>query len=179
MTKLDRVRFEPKSPTAVSDCVRDLKDRARGMYLKAATKTELVELWQSLALDESLNLLKHYCGVHGLYYRPGEKTTNAIKKSLRTYGLALTARYIYSSVWFSKKQANEAGYSDLRAFNQVYGNLSFWVDDPRARTYTAHPFTRKDGVFSEPPIVSVFSEFFLEPHGINYLSSAVAINKDD
>jgi len=170
----DRIHFKPKHKTAVSSCIRELKNRARDMYTDEVSKIDLIEVWQNLALDESFNILEHYCEVHGLYYRPGEKTTNAIKKSLRKYGLALTARYIYNAVWYSKKQANESGYGNLRAFNQIYGNLVFWIDDPRARTYTAYPFTRKDGVFSEPPSVSVFSEFFLEPNGIDYLNTAIA-----
>jgi len=169
----DRIHFKPKNKTVLSNCIRELKNKALGMYTDEESKAELIEVWQNLALDESFNILEYYCEVHGLYYRPGEKTTNAIKKSLRKYGLALTARYIYNSVWYSKKQANESGYGNLRAFNQVYGNLIFWIDDPRARTYTAHPFTRKDGVFSEPPSVSVFSEFFLEPNGIDYLNTAI------
>jgi len=130
-------------------------------------------------LDEAVKVLHHYCALHSIVCRPGTKTENSIKKSLRLYGLALTARYIHNAVWFSRKQSNEAGYNNHRAFSQVYGNLNFWIDDPRARTYTAHPFIRKDGFFSESDTVALFSKFFLEPHNLNYLNSPITSTELD
>ena len=118
----------------------------------------------------------YYCQIPDIAYKPGDKTNQAIRRSLSKFGLAQTARFIYNSVWYSRKQANEAGYNNHRAFNQIYGNLNFWVDDSRARTYTAYPFVRKDGVLNEPKEVAIFNRTFLEPHGIDYFVDPISIS---
>jgi len=132
-------------------------------------------MWESLAQKEATSVLEHYCGVHDVHCTPGEQIIAAVKRSLNRYGLAQTARYICNAVRRAANYASENGHNRYRAFTFIYGNLNFWIDDPRARTYNAPPFNRTEYLLSEPKSVTTFSRFFLERNGISYFSHPISM----
>ncbi|UZE97623.1 hypothetical protein [Alkalimarinus alittae] len=135
----------------------------------------VVDVWGELALQEALNLLMHYCEVFKLTYRPGEQTISSIKRSLNRYGLAQTARYIYNAVKRAHTYGLEKNFDRTRSFNLIYGNLNFWIDDERARTWNAPPFNRGEQVLTEPKSSIIFSHSFLEPHGLDFFCSPINV----
>jgi hypothetical protein len=167
--------YEPGTLGGENEVSSLLKTRAFQMFLHEEFRLEVVELWMELALSEALMILAHYCNQHEIPYRPGEKTISAVRKSLRKYGLAQTARYILNAVRFASRCAVEQRLSGREAFNRIYGSLNFWIDDDRARDYTASPFTRKVGVFEETKSVIVFSSSFLELHDIDYFKDPIKL----
>lgn len=171
------LRFTLISHDSIQRVLLKLKALTKTCLLDEIKQSSVIELWHQFALREAQDVLMHYCKVHEIAYRPGDKTNQAIRRSLSKFGLAQTARYIYNSVWYSRKQANESGYNNYRAFNQIYGNLNFWIDDPRARTYTAYPFVRKDGVLNESQEVAIFNRSFLEPHGVDYFIDPISTER--
>jgi len=152
----------------------ELRHQAAKIALHTERSVELVNLWANLTLDEALGVLRYFCQKYKLSYRPGEKTISTIRKSLCKYGLAQTARYICNAAKHAKFVGLEKGYDSRRSFNLIYSNLNFWVDDERARSYTAKPFNRKTEVLCEPPTAIVFSHSFLDIHGIDYFKDPVS-----
>ena len=153
--------------------VQSLKKLAINKFFEPNSQFEAIELWGELALLEALGCLQHYCEVYKLAYTPGQKTMSSIKRSLTRYGLAQTARYIYNAVKLSHSYGLEQGYDRKRTFNLIYGNLNFLIDDERVRTWNLKPFNRSERVLSEPLETIVFSHSFLEPHGIDFLTSPI------
>lgn len=153
-----------------ADLLAVLKRKA----LKAAStmegQIELVELWSELALEEALGVLKHYCVVYKIQYRPGETILSTIKRCLNKYGLAQTARYIFNSAKNAHSYAAEKGISGAHVFNCINGSLNFWMDDEKCRTWNAPPFSRSKGILEEPKYTIVFSHSFLEAYGVDFFT---------
>lgn len=147
-----------------------LKKRA----LKTATtmdgQIELVEIWSELALQEALNVLKHYCTVFSLPYRPGETIVSTVKRCLNKYGLAQSARYIYNSTKNAHTYALEKGISGPQAFNSINGSINFWMDNEKCRNWHAPPFSRGREVLEEPQHTIVFTHSFLENYGVDFFT---------
>mgnify|MGYP000459916675 CR=1 FL=1 len=162
------------SPNVV---VQSLKKLAISKFLEPSSQFETIELWGELALLEALGCLQHYCEVYKLAYNPGQKTMSSIKRSLTRYGLAQTARYIYNAVKLSHSYGLEQGYDRKRTFNLIYGKLNFLIDDERVRTWNLKPFNRSESVLSEPLETIIFSHSFLEPHGIDFLTSPIIVKQ--
>ena len=180
--KWSLIKFKFKSFDILIETITKLKFAALSQIRNDLGVMEILELWENLAHQEAVGVLEYYCDVHDIYYQHEDKIHSAIRRSLKRYGLAQTARYIYNAVWNARKYSSEQSYNKYRAFTFIYGNLNFWVEDERAQAYNAQPFVRTDKLLSEPASASVFSRFFLEPHGINYFSDTVSIdslsNKD-
>lgn len=153
---------------------QSLKELAGQSVLNADRNMEIRDLWAYLALDEALGVLNHYLNVFNLRGHAGDQTISAIRKGLRKYGLAQTARFIYNAVKRAHVRGLEQGYTPGRAFSLVCGNINFWLDDFRARAYNAPPFFRKEPVLGEPLKVTVFAHSFLELHGIDYFTDCIA-----
>jgi len=158
------------SPSVVA---QSLKKLAINKFLEPDSQFDVIELWSELALLEALRCLQHYCEVYKLAYNPGQKTMSCIKRSLTRYGLAQTARYIYTAVKQSHTYGLEQGYDRKRTFNLIYGKLNFLIDDERVRTWNLKPFNRSNSVLSEPQETIIFSHSFLEPHGIDFLTCPI------
>lgn len=156
-----------------SEALKELKRIARTCALTPDSFTDILEVWAKLALEEALSVMRHYCEVYGLPYRPGEKTVSAVQKSLNRYGLAQTACYIYHAVKRAQNKGKEERKTGRESFNKIYGFLCFWLDDPRARDYNAPPFNRGTTVLPEPRTAIVFSHTFLEWYGVNYFSTPI------
>lgn len=160
-----------------SDAISKLKLQAMKKTLDPDERLDVLTLWGELALDEAMQLLKHYCGVYNLQYQPGEKTISSIKRSLRKYGLAQTARYIYNAVKRSQNYALEKGYDRRRAFNLVRGNLDFWIDDIRTKDWSTPPFNRGSDILCETKKTIVFSHSFLEAHDVDYFTAPINLKE--
>jgi len=152
------------------ELLAELKNRALRIAGSADGQIELIEIWSELALKEALNVLKHYCSVFSLPYRPGETTVSTIKRCLNRFGLAQTARYIYNSTKNAHTYALENDISGTRAFNSINGSINFWMDDERCRSWHAPPFSRGSDVLVEPNYTIVFTHSFLQNHGIDYFT---------
>ena len=172
----DRLSFEPGSINIIHSATTQLKAQGRALANSQKSSWEIVDIWEGLAINETLSVLEFYCQKHGVCYCPGELTLAAIQRSLNRFGLAQTSRYVCNSVRRAKTVASETGASPRKAFNFIYGNLNFWLDDERARTYNAPPFLRMDGVLSEPILVTIFAHVFLEANGINYFRDPISIS---
>jgi len=172
----ERITYIINSNISADETIKELKHHAAKCVLNEDMSIELAALWADLALDEALTVLKHYCDVFRLSYRPGEQTISSIRKSLSKYGLAQTARYIYNSVKYAHTTCLEKNYDSRRSFNLIYGNLNFWIDDERARTWNAPAFNRGAEVLCEPQSSIAFSHSFLDIHGIDYFKDPIRIN---
>lgn len=164
------LEFSVKTNEEVAQIFARLKLIALSQVRKDLGALNVIEIWESLAFNEALNVLEYYCEVYDIHYTEDDIIISEIKRSLTKYGLAQTARYIYNAVKRARNYATESGQSRYRAFTFIYRNLNFWVEDPRARTYHAPPFNRSEHVLAEPKDVEIFSRFFLEKNGICYFS---------
>jgi hypothetical protein len=171
----DKIEFTIQSAGSSIQLLARLKLVALNQVRNDLGAIKLLEAWESLAQKEAIGVLEHYCGVHDIYCTPGEHTIAALKRSLNRYGLAQTARYIYYAVRNARNYSSENGFDRHRAFTFIYGNLNFWIEDSRARTYNAPPFSRRENVLAEPEDVSIFSRFFLEQNGISYFTDPISM----
>ncbi len=171
----ERIKFEVQNVDELTKSLTKLKLVALNQIRDELRVINVLEVWETFTLKEAISVLEHYCDVHDIHCTPGENTVSAIKRSLNRYGLAQTAKYIYQAVWRARKYATENNLNKFRAFNLIYGSLNFWIEDPRARTYNAPPFSRSENILSEPEEVSVFSRYFLEQNDINYFTDPVSI----
>lgn len=171
----DSIDYEVIKNVDLTGSLSKLKIKARNLIRTDIGAISVLDLWESLAESEAIGVLQHYCDVHDICCTPGEQTRTAIKRSLTRYGLALTARYIYNAVWNARKYSSEKGFDRHRAFTFIYGNLNFWIEDPRAREYSAPPFSRTEQVLSEPSNVSIFAQYFMEPNSVNYFTDPVSL----
>lgn len=171
----DSISFEFQGGDQINQILTQLKLKALNQSNTQSGALNVLEIWESLAQEEALSVLEYYCHAHDINYSPGAQTIEAIKRSLNRYGLALTARYIYHSVWRARKYASENNFNRFRAFSFIYGNLNFWIEDPRARTYKADPFRRTEKLLAESDTVAVFSSFFLERNGISYFTDSISM----
>lgn len=172
----DNIEFIIQKVDNLIQPLTKLKLAAKNQVRNDLGVINVLEKWESLAQKEAIGVLEHYCNVHDIYCTPGEHTIAAITRSLSRYGLAQTARYIYSAVWNARKYSSDNGLNRYRAFTFIYRNLNFWIEDPRARTYTAPPFSRSENVLSEPKDVSIFSRFFLERNSISYFTDPISMD---
>jgi len=171
----ESIVFKVRNADDLVHTLSDLKLSALNLANSQAGALDVLEMWESLAKEEALSVLEHYCGVHDVHCTPGEQTIAAVKRSLSRYGLAQTARYICNAVRRAATYAAENGHNRYRAFSFIYGNLNFWIDDPRARNYNAPPFNRTEYLLCEPKSVTAFSRFFLERNGISYFSDPISM----
>ena len=171
----DSIEFIVQSADELTESLTKLKFLALNQVRDDLRVINVLEAWETFTLKEAVGVLEHYCEVHNIHCTPGENTISAIKLSLKRYGLAQTSRYIYHSVWNARRYSSENGFNKFRAFTFIYGNLNFWIDDPRARTYKAPPFSRRENTLSEPDEVAIFSRFFLEQNEINYFTDPVSM----
>lgn len=165
---------------SINTCLQlksELKQRAIEMMEESSGRVDILNTWEELTLEEALGVMEHYCLVYDMTFSPGKDTTAAVKRLLKRFGLAQTCRYILNSVRRAHNKAAEKGYAKYRAFNLIYGNLCFWLDDERARTYNAPPFGRDEKVLAEPESASFFMDFFLEDYEIRYFTDPVSINR--
>jgi len=174
-TDWESIVFTVNNEDELAHTLSDLKLSALNLSSSQNGALDVLEMWESLAKEEALSVLEHYCGAHDVHCNPGEQTIAAVKRSLNRYGLAQTARYICNAVRRAASYAAENGHNRYRAFSFIYGNLNFWIDDPRARTYNAPPFNRTEYLLSEPKSVSAFSRFFLERNAISYFSDPISM----
>jgi hypothetical protein len=170
------IGFKLNSDDDLVQFLADLKVSAIDRARNKVGAIGVLELWEFFAEDEAFGVLEHYCGVHNIYCVSDEKIRAVIIRSLSRYGLALTARYIYSAVWNARKYASEKGYDRYRAFSLIYRNMNFWIEDPRAREYNAPPLIRSEQVLIEPKKVTIFSRLFMEQIGVSYFSDPVAFD---
>jgi len=152
------------------ELLAELKNKALRIASSTDGQIELIEIWSELALEEALTVLKHYCSVFSLPYRPGETIISTVKRCLNRYGLAQTARYIYNSTKNAHTYALENEISGVRAFNSINGGINFWMDDERCRSWHAPPFSRGNEVLLEPSYTIVFTHSFLQNHGVDYFT---------
>ncbi len=171
----EKIIFKIRDSNELVDVISNLKLRALDSINSQTGSLDTLEVWESLAQEEALNVLEHYCRAHDIHCSPSDQTIAAIKRSLNRYGLAQTARYVCKAVRRAASYASENNYNRYRAFTLIYGNLNFWIDDPRARNYNAPPFNRTENLLSEPISVSVFSRFFLERNEISYFSDPISM----
>ncbi len=171
----DKIQFIVQSTDELTESLTKLKLLALNQVHDELRVINVLEAWETFTLKEAVGVLEHYCYVHDIQCTPGDNTISAIKLSLKRYGLAQTARYIYHAVWNARKYSSENNFNRFRAFTFIYGSLNFWIEDPRARTYNAPPFTRKEDTLSEPEDVAIFSRFFLEQNDISYFTDPVSI----
>lgn len=171
----DNIEFIIQNTDELTESLTKLKLLALNQVSDDLRVINVLEAWETFTLKEAIGVLEHYCDIHDIHCTPGENTVTAIKRSLNRYGLAQTARYIYSAVWNARRYSSENNFNKFKAFNFIYGNLNFWIEDPRARTYNAPPFSRREDTLSEPEDVAIFSRFFLEQNGINYFTDPVSI----
>ena len=109
----DSIEFSSVEGVEINQTLLELKVSAINFGNSDAGALDLIEVWESLAMDEALSVLEHYCRVHDIYCNPGDQTTEAIRRSLNRYGLAQTARYIYNAVWRARKYASENGHNNF------------------------------------------------------------------
>lgn len=171
----DSIEFIMQGADDLTESVTKLKCLALNQVRDELRVISVLEAWEIFTLKEAVGVLEYYCNVHDIHCTPGENTISAIKLSLKRYGLAQTARYIYHSVWNARKYSSKNNFNRFRAFTFIYGSLNFWIEDPRARTYNAPPFSRRENTLSEPEDVAIFSRFFLEQNDINYFTDPVSI----
>ena len=171
----DNIEFRIQNIDELTESLTKLKLLAMNQVRDDLRVINVLEVWETFTLKEATGVLEHYCDIHDIHCTPGENTVAAIKRSLKRYGLAQTARYIYHAVWNARKYSSENNFNRFRAFTFIYGSLNFWIEDPRARTYNAPAFTRKEDTLSEPEDVAIFSRFFLEQNDINYFTDPVSI----
>lgn len=161
---------------STANTLKDLNFYAKQCVIYPEMLEDLVNLWLAIALDEALDVLRYYCAVYGLEFRPGEKTISSIQRSLKKYGLAQSATYIKFSVTKAHNFGKENNFNGRHSFNLIYNNLNFWLDDERARTYNALPSTRTIEVLAEPRSAIVFSNSFFGNNDIDYFSDCIGKN---
>ncbi|WP_299977105.1 hypothetical protein [uncultured Pseudoteredinibacter sp.] len=170
-------QYDPSVLGGKDEAASRLKARAFRMVQLEESRFEVLGLWMDLALYEALRVMEYYCNEYSIPYGAGEKTISSVRKSLRVYGLAQTARYICNAVRFANRCRIEKHLNGRQAFNRIYSSLNFWIDDDRARGYNAPPFVRRDGVLSEPKSVIVFSSSFLELNDIDYFKTPITMRE--
>ena len=172
----ERLEYQINFSGSARSIIRDIQRESLFKIKDPRHSWELLDIWEGLAIEESLAVLKHYCSKQELQCESSEKLISSIQRSLNRYGLAQTCRYICNSVRRSAVFIREQGIHQLEERNSIYRNLNFWVDDDRARTYQAPPFIRMEGVLSEPMPVMIFSHTFLEPYSIDYFTHPICLD---
>jgi hypothetical protein len=171
-----KIRYRVQSTETLVQSVDKLKLAALNLVRSDLGAINVLGAWEVFALEEAVSVLEHYCDVHDINCFGGEHMITSIKRSLNLYGLAQTARYINNAVWNSRKYSSEQGVDRNTAYKFIYGNLNFWIDDSRARTYNAPPFRRAENVLCEPEDVSTFATLFLEQNGISYFTDPISMD---
>lgn len=176
-----RFQFSLMPKLDLATFVFELKGAAALAMHDPRQSWSIVDIWEGFAIEEAIGVLDYYCDLHGVSYLSSSNLVSLIQKSLSRFGLAQTSRYLCNSVRRAHTQMAEIR-DQGNAVGFICGNLSFWIEDERAREYVAHPFRRGDSVLSEPLPVAVFSNYFLEPNRINYLTTPIGslnLNRQD
>ena len=157
------------------DIQKIIEKRLREIVNAPSYGPQILIRWRELAMAEASNVLNHYCVTYSVICATSAKANTLIQQLLETRGLALTSRFIYSSIRSAANYLTEIEQTDRQATGLINRNLTFWLEDDRAKNYDISPFVRTGDFFNESNKVKIFENLFLEPQNCNYFSDPICI----
>jgi len=124
------------------EVLNDLEEMARDRIFPMGWESEVMPLWQKIALNECLEYLDLSMEKHGLPANPGPKTHSTLSTLLHTFSVS----QMYSLIWRAAKDAAAFYLRErvpkMHAANTVVGAIQRQADTARAKGWLVSSYGR-------------------------------------